>query len=137
MNKDFLISVLDMLVIMIIILLLAAFAVTADQNKGLGDLDYIGLLKLNASDNIQGDTRSFDFYAIILTTKNISIAHYFEGNLLNKTTFNSLSSFSKSTKLYLNRTYVIYEDSESPFFASIIRKFSLEGVPIGIAVTAK
>ncbi len=134
-TSNIIISVVDLLLIMVVTMFIAIISITYDEDKGLGDHDFISITNLNGSDNISGDLIKFDFHAITLSNNFISLSHYSKGKNTLLAKYKTVKQLSVSKFLTPNNTYVIYEQSKNEYLDDIVRLFALEDIPIGIAKT--
>ena len=132
-----LISVLDLLTIIIVTMFIALMSITYDEDKGIGDHDFISITSLNGSNKIRGDLKKFDFHAITLASNGIKLTHYNKGKNIFIANYKTVKRLSMSKILDPENVYVIYEQSKNEYLADIVRLFALEGIPIGIAKIQK
>ncbi len=133
MTSNLLISIIDLMTITLITLFIAVMAITYDEDKGLGDHDFISITSLNGLNNISGDLKKFDFHALTLGTDDIKLSHYKQGKNKYIESYKSVKQLEMSKFLDPKIIYVIYEKSENHYLDNIVRLFALKGVPIGIA----
>jgi hypothetical protein len=136
-KKDIVISTIDLLVLFLTITIIALFAVKYESDKGSGSHDFISVVPLNASFDISGNLKSFDFYPVVLGIQGITVFHYFQGKSNEIGVFNTTDALEASGVLNNKNVYVIYEKEITPFFPETIRLFSRKSIPVGIARVAK
>ncbi len=134
-TSNIIISVIDLLLIIVVTMFIAIISISHDEDKGLGDHDFISITSLNGSDNISGDLIKFDFHAITLSNNGISLSHYSKGKNTLLANYRTAKQLTASKFLKPNNTYVIYEQSKNRYLDDIVRLLALKGIPIGIART--
>lgn len=132
-SKNFLIAVIDVLLILSVVLILAIFSITNNEKKGAKDLDFVGVTPLEESIDIEGNLSSYDFYALVLTEQQVEAIHYNKGTSSSLGIFNGLEELFQVLPMDPSRQYVIYETEKGPFIAELARFFSIRSIPFGIA----
>ena len=132
-DRSLVVDVIDVLTIMCCLLLIAILSIVYDQDKGTDDNDFMEIVSLDVSRDIEGDIKSFSFFAVILGAGEIKVKRYDRGVVADVNNYTSVDDFTRSTYLDREENYVISEEGDSPFFAAITRHFLSSGVPVGVA----
>lgn len=131
--RDYLVSVIDLLLVAFLLLFLGLMAVKFDESKGIKDLDYIAITPLEASDEIDGDWNAYTFNALVLKNEKIALRHYDRGSDTLIKIYPSYSAFEETADLDINQTYVIFELGTSDNLANVTRYLARRSIPIGLA----
>ena len=135
--KDIIISAIDLLTLFLTVTIIAIFAINYDSDKGIGNQDFISIVPLTVSMDVKGNLKSFDFYPVIIGKHKIKLSHYIQGENIPVGMFDSVESLGDSGLLDKEKIYVIYEEDKSEYFSDIVRLFSRNGIPIGVAKISK
>lgn len=130
--RDTLIPALDLMLILVVVFLIAIFAVRFVSEKGIGEESYFPIQSAVAIDDIDNITQNLPFYAIILK-KNVLKVLRIDGNqIIYIKNYDDVSEFSKEIKD--EEIYVIYESEKSELLGDTIRKLSEKNTKVFIAL---
>lgn len=134
-DKNILIAVIDLMLLLIIMLLLGVLAIRYDAEKGLGEKDFIPISQIKQDDQEAVSSSIVKYCALILDGNIIEIRKVEGENIIESkvlaTPQDILREFDK------HDTFVIYERKKSQLLGEIVRLFVESNIKIMIAIPKK
>jgi hypothetical protein len=134
-DKNILIAVIDLMLLLIIMLLLGVLAIRYDAEKGLGEKHFIPIAQVKQDNNEAVSNSIAKYNALIIDDKILEIRKVEGGNIIESRVFSNPSDLLK--EIDKDETYVIYERNKSRFLGEIVRLFIESNIKILIAKPSK
>lgn len=133
---DMIVSALDIISIFTVLFLVLFLAIKYDASKGVGNLDYIKVIRhqeSNIENQDNNNKKYFTFIAILIEEKMIKFYHYRNGKRQLIGQFNNVDQVEKSNLIDSKNIYFLYENKKTKYLEDIIRLFVLKGITVNIA----
>lgn len=132
---DMIVSALDIISIFTVMFLVLFLAIKYDASKGVGNLDYIKVIRHQESNvkNQNNNKKYFTFIAVLIEEKMIKFYHYRNGKRQLIGQFNNVDQVEKSNLIDSKNIYFLYENKKTKYLEDIIRLFVLKGITVNIA----
>lgn len=132
---DMIVSALDIISIFTVMFLVLFLAIKYDASKGVGNLDYIKVIRHQESNvkNQNNNKKYFTFIAVLIEEKMIKFYHYRNGKRQFIGQFNNVDQVEKSNLIDSKNIYFLYENKKTKYLEDIIRLFVLKGITVNIA----
>lgn len=133
---DMIVSALDIISIFTVLFLVLFLAIKYDASKGVGNLDYIKVIRhqeSNIENQDNNNKKYFTFIAILIEEKMIKFYHYRNGKRQLIGQFNNVDQVEKSNLIDSKNIYFLYENKKTKYLEDIIRLFVSKGITVNIA----